>query len=380
MSWPRVIGQERVKRFLLQSIAGGRMPHAYLFHGPEGTGKDAMAIELARVLHCEQGGEEACDRCGSCVRFRTLQHPDVHFVTALPRGKGEDEECEPLEKLDASVVRAIQEEIAEKAKNPYRVLDIPRANVIKINSIREIRRLAPMAAAHRGGKTFIISRADMMGDEAANALLKTLEEPPRETLLILTTARPDDLPRTAVSRCQAVRFDPLGEEEILAALRARTPEEGEATDEESVVLAARLANGSYTRAQELLQEDIRGIRAQAVEFLRRSVVGEAAAVWRIVEDLAAGRDRPRVARFLTFLLVWLRDALVLRYGGTVMNVDDRAALERFRDNLPRADLPRAIAAAESALSLVDRNVYIPLVLLQLAIRLRRALLDDRTGS
>lgn len=386
MRWPRVIGQERVKEALLRDIQAGRLPHAILFHGPAGSGKDAMALELARVLHCERNGSEACGECGSCVRMQSMQHPDVHFVTALPRGKDEDPGDGPLDKVEQSDVRAIRAALEAKAKQPYLRLAIPRANVIKINSIREIRRIAPLASADRGGKTFIISRADMMEAEGANALLKTLEEPPRGTLLVLTTDRPEDLPRTVLSRCRTLRFDPLGEEEILAAL-LRLPEPDAAAplrppkpDPETAALAARLANGSYTAALELLGEDVRGERARAVEFLRRTVVGDTAAVWDIVEDLAGPKDRRRVARFLGFLQAWLRDGFVLRHGGTILNVDDREALERFRGNLPRADLPRALAATERALSLVERNVYISLVLLQLTIHLRRALLDDRTGS
>ncbi|HSQ75052.1 MAG TPA: hypothetical protein VLT13_05825, partial [Bacteroidota bacterium] len=87
--WPRVLGQRRVKLQLLSVLESRRLPHAYLFHGPEGVGKDAMAIELARVLHCERGEEEACGRCDSCLKLESLQHPGVRFITALPVGQDE---------------------------------------------------------------------------------------------------------------------------------------------------------------------------------------------------------------------------------------------------------------------------------------------------
>ncbi|MEK7672167.1 MAG: DNA polymerase III subunit delta, partial [Bacteroidota bacterium] len=87
--WNRVIGQYRVKNILLSALRAQRLPHAYLFIGNEGVGKDAMALELARVLHCEKNQADACNACPSCLKLNSLQHPDVKLITALPVGKGE---------------------------------------------------------------------------------------------------------------------------------------------------------------------------------------------------------------------------------------------------------------------------------------------------
>lgn len=216
MPWSRVIGQKRVKNLLLRTLQNGRLPHAYLFYGMEGVGKDAMAIELASTLHCERAAEEACGECASCLKMHSLEHPDIKFVVALPVGKNEEADDTPLARLPEADVRLVQEQLALKGMNPYHRVTIPRATIIKINSIRDVRRESSMTTFDRRRRVIIISNADQMGDEAANTLLKTLEEPSGNTMLVLTTAHRDRLLPTIISRCQGVRFDPLSEQEISA--------------------------------------------------------------------------------------------------------------------------------------------------------------------
>ena len=364
--WPGVLGQPRVKRLLLSALQAGRIPHAYLFTGSEGVGKDAMALELARVLHCERGGEQACGECASCGRIAALQHPDVHLIVPLPVGKGEQSEDSPTARLTEHELRAIQEELRRKAENPYRRISIPRATIIKINSIREIRRETAMSTFDGRKRVFIIAQADRMGEEAANTLLKTLEEPPTDCLMILTTHRMDALLPTIRSRCQTIRFDPLTEEDLRLGLVDR-----EGVEPAAASLVARLANGSYTKALELLEGGALDERKAVVMFVRHALGASPMQLSKDVDTLAEGRDRLRVERFLMLLQMWCRDALVLSYGGEIINVDQREDLERFVRKFPHADLSAVIADVEDAISLVRRNVYIKLVLYQLSVLLKR---------
>jgi DNA polymerase III subunit delta' len=363
--WPRVIGQHRVKQALLAALRTGRLAHAYLFHGPEGVGKDAMAIELARVIHCERGDEEACGVCASCRKAALLQHPDIRLVMALPVGKNEEADDGPLDKLGSSDIDEIRSEIAEKASDPYHRIVIPRATIIKINSIREIRRVASMSTYDNHRRVFILSQADTMGDAAANTLLKTLEEPSGQTMFILTTAHRDSLPETILSRCQQVRFDLLAEQEIADALVDR-----QGVEPQQASLVARLANGSYSRATELIQTDVSEERDAVVTFLLDVVLAKHERVVDAVDDLAQTKDRERVVRFLTLMLVWFRDALVLQQGAEVINVDQESRIRKFINSYPNSDLHQIIADVERALSLLERNIYIKLVLLDLAVRLQ----------
>ncbi len=367
--WPRVIGQQRVKSTLLSALRTGRLAHAYLFYGGEGVGKDAMALELARVLHCERGGEEACGQCSSCRQMETLQHPDVRFVCALPVGKGEESDDSPTAKLSEQEINIIQEELKEKGADPYHRVTIPRASIIKVNSIRAVRRESSMSTSDRRRKVFIISEADCMGEEAANTLLKTLEEPAGNTMLILTTAHRDALLPTILSRCQNVRFDRLTEHEIRAALQQRKGVEAHQAE-----LVARLADGSYTRALALLTEDVDQWRRDVLAFVRTALASNVSSLMQAVENIAELKDRELVNRFLVLLLMWFRDALVLMHGGEIINVDQQEDLKRFTAKFPHANLLQALAHVEKAISLVDRNVYIKLVILNLAIRLKADIL------
>ncbi len=373
--WQRVLGQERVKRTLVAARASGRIPHAYLFYGGEGVGKDAMALELARVLRCEKGGDEACGVCSSCGRITSMQHPDVRFITALPLGKGEDAADEPLAKLPEKEIRVIQEQLREKGKNPYHRMQIPRANVIKINSIRELRRESSLSTSDRKTRVFIISQAEGMEAPAANTLLKTLEEPPGDTMLILTSAHPEALLPTILSRCQHVRFDPLTEDDLRRALT-----EWEGVEAGQAAMVARLAHGSYTRARELLQEDVMQLRQDVVEFILKALMNNVVDLADAVEKVTASKDRDEALRFLTLMQMWFRDAMVLAHGGSVINLDQQDRLKNFVTRFPGADLVGVLADVEKAISLVDRYAYIKLVLLKLAIQLREAILPGRASE
>ncbi len=368
--WQRVIGQHRVKNILLSALRAERLPHAYVFVGNEGVGKDATALELARVIQCERKQQEACGSCASCLKMETLQHPDVKLIVPLPVGKSEQSDDGPLDKVPAGEVQAIQEQYRLKALNPYHRMAIPRANIIKINSIRQVRRESAMRSLYGGKKIFIISNADEMGDEAANTLLKTLEEPPGDTLLILTTSRPETLLTTILSRCQLVRFDPLTEEDIADALVAR-----QHVDHTQALLVARLASGSYVRALELLQANVTELRQDVVMFVRTALAANFVNLSQHIDKLAASKDREFIVRFLSLMLVWFRDAFVLLQGADVINLDQQDDLKKFTSKFAAADLRAVMSAIDHAISLIDKNGYIPLTLLQLSVKMRRSILD-----
>ncbi len=365
-AWPRVIGQNRVKEVLSSIIVNDRLPHAFLFSGSTGTGKDAMAIELARAMLCEAGTPEPCTVCNTCRQIEQLQHPDIRFITALPVGKGEKGDTPPLAKLSTDDIEAVRDQLERKAKNPYHRIDIPRATVIKISSIRDVRREAAMSTLSGKMRFIIISRAEEMQADSANALLKTLEEPARKTIIILTTSQRDSLLPTIRSRCREIRFDLLADADIATALQHR-----EGTSPEHAALIARLSHGSYAKALDLLQEDIASQRQDVVEFVRSALKGSVIPVYKQVETLTSGKDQEPARRFLELLAIWFRDALVLSLGGTAVNMDQMDDMNRFIRNFPRARFSKIIRDIENAIHLLDRNVYPRLIFLQLVIQLRR---------
>ncbi len=376
MSWERVIGQRRVKDLLKKAIESRQVAHAYLFYGEEGIGKDALAMEFAKALNCRGTGPPPCDRCQSCTKAERLQHPNIKLICALPVGKNEKTGDDPVDVLTEDQVRTVQEEFAKKARDPYYLLSVPKANLIKVNSVREIRREASLSRFEEGRKVFLISQADMMNIEASNSLLKTLEEPPAHTVLILTTSHLERLLPTIISRCQVLRCDLLSEEEISEHL-ARAG----GVDRTAALVAARLANGSYSVARELLSEDLAETRKEAIQFVRLALGTSRIALLNEVERVAS-LDRQKAERWLRLLQGWFHEAIGLREGRgrELMNVEYSEELKRFLQRFPDADLLRASEEIERSVALVGKNVYLPLVFTALAITLKRCVTSKPVES
>jgi DNA polymerase-3 subunit delta' len=186
VSFAKVRGQSAAVERLRLALSSGRLAHAYLFTGPEGVGKRTLARELARALLCEKRGEkgdDACDRCASC--------------RAVESGNSGDYGTLSVEEADGSF-------------RP--VADSDRQ--IKVASIRAMSREMNLKGSAGRSRAFLIPGADRMNEEAANALLKTLEEPPGSRLLLLTSARPEALLPTVISRVARVRLGRLSAKDV----------------------------------------------------------------------------------------------------------------------------------------------------------------------
>lgn len=366
MAWSNVIGQDRVKQILINAILNGRVAHAYLFYGPEGVGKDAMAIEFAKALNCERKKAEACDECKTCKGISEFSHPNVKLIFKLPLGKNETKEDSPLEKLDEAEIKIIQEQVRLKSQNPYHKINIPRANSIKINSIREIKMEVSHSTFIPGWRVIIVSEADAMTEQAANAFLKTLEEPTPRTVIILTTANKDKLLPTILSRCQLVRFSYLSDDEIAKALVERYE-----LSEARARLIARLANGSFGKAIELLDVTIKDKRIKPVDFLATIASGRIVKLLIEIEKIVTDYERGEIENFLNIILTWFRDAMMLKIGmeDKIINVDMIERLRKFVANYGEFEYQIAISLVEKAISQVDKNVQLNLILINLSIEL-----------
>ena len=352
MSFDNVIGQERIKEILRRAIRGGRLAHAYLFHGPEGVGKDALALELAKALNCLQGDEDGCDQCPSCRKVASFQHPDIKFIFPIPSRVRETE---------------LREKIQQKAQDPYRPIQFSLSPSISIERIRELRREATLKPFEGRWRVIIISEADKMTQEASNALLKILEEPSERMLFLLTTSRLDHLLPTIVSRCQNLRFDRLKTREVEQGLLKR------GVPPEKAGLVARLSMGSFKKALELLQEDINTRRQEALKFLQTGLEGSISDRLNLVERLVAEKDRERIKDMLNLLLLWLRDLVLageLR-GEELLNLDRAEQILSLARRYEKVDWGKAILEVEKSIDLANKNIYINLVLIALLNNLKR---------
>ncbi len=364
MGWRSVIGQARVKQLLQRAIERRSVAHAYLFYGPEGVGKDALAIEFARALQCKVASAESCGECPSCVRTNDLTHPDIRVIMPLPVGKGEEAGDDPLAKLPEDSIDQVRTQLRMKGHDPYHQIEIPKATYIKINSVRDLKREASLSPVAGRYKIFLILGAEAMNAEAANSLLKTLEEPLPNAVLLLTTPFRERLSPTVLSRVQQIECSPLGDDEIATALQER-----EKIGAEEAAVLALMADGSYRRARDLIGTDVAGERAGVVHFLRLVLGSKVLDLASELERLSA-TDKGHAESWLGMLSSWLRDAMFLQSGAAVPDHRRDAAMEAFVKRFPSGRLPDALAAVEEAIADLRRNVYLPLVLTTLTFSLR----------
>jgi DNA polymerase III subunit delta' len=375
--WSNVIGEERVKRILKNALHSGKLPGAYLFSGPEGTGKDAAAIELAKAINCQQPtADGACDECISCAAIASFASNSIQFVHALPK-KSDDDNTE-LKEEDVAIV---QEQRAAKAADPYHRIEIPRAQAIHIGQIRELRLSLARSIAGAKRRVVIISDADKMNQQSQNAFLKTLEEPHADTIIILTSSNPNGLLPTVHSRTQEVRFDVLSVEDIKDALMAR-----ESLAEADADFLARIAAGSYARARAMIGDDVKQMRGEIVGFLRmglsKSRRNAALEIDKFLPRSGGGKfleKRQAVEQRLSLLTLWLRDALALSANapGEIINRDQMEDLTKF---VARLGEPRriivAIASVDRAMHRVKLQLQLRAVMMELVVELEQALVSS----
>lgn len=265
ISLSAVIGQTRAKHFLLSCHAKGKMSHAYLFKGPDGVGKKMTARAFAALINCAAPDQaEICGHCPSCKKFASGNHPDLHIIE--PHGAG----------IKIDQIRALQKDLAYA---PFEA----STRVVILPDIHDTMKRA----------------------EVANSLLKTLEEPPPHTLLILTGDETGGILPTILSRCQMVPFSPLTGHEVADLLPA------EVAGEEGLTLAA-VAEGSPGRALRLYDSGLLEQRRQMVARLTALRPDSPEAVEQVYGLAAQAADlKENLPELLDLLTTWLRDLLLL---------------------------------------------------------------------
>jgi DNA polymerase-3 subunit delta' len=308
MSFGDICGQQQQIAFLRNAMARERVSHAYLFYGMGGVGKRSTALVFARALNCREVAHDACDRCPSCRKGLHGNHPDV--ITLEPAGQ-----------------------------------------FIRIQEVRDLQNQMRFRPLEGGKRVFIIVDAERMNSPAANALLKTLEEPTPSNILILISSRPHQLPMTILSRCQRLRFHPLGRDLIAAYLVETLHLEGERAS----VLAAS-AGGSIGKALEMHRDS----------YLenRNEIIGRITLCRK--EDLlgalslagALGKERESVLEGLNILRTWYRDVLVYRETGDTARLIYQDRLEEVKKNaegVSGAELLKNIRTINRAYGAIERN-------------------------
>jgi DNA polymerase-3 subunit delta' len=371
-----VLGHEKARQALAAAHAAERLPAALLLHGARGIGKQRMALWLAQLLVCTRPGEEPCGACPPCRMAASLEHPDVHWYFPLPRPKGATGD----KLVDALEIARI-EELAEIRAQPLRSTYSDEVRGLYLGTVRSIRERAHKRPFMAAGPVFIIGDAELLvpqeaSPEAANALLKLLEEPPGKGRFILTSSEPGRLLPTVQSRTVPLHLTGLEAEAVADFLQR---ERG--VDAKTATWAAALGQGSIGRALGFLPDgDEKGpletLRRRAYELVAAASASGPAEGYALALGYPPAGARGLVDLF-AFVEEWLRDLAAVAAGNdaAAMNRDAVQALARrvSEAGVAAFEVTRAFASVERARELAYGNVNPQLVVSGLIQDLRRVL-------
>jgi DNA polymerase III delta' subunit len=291
ITWKLLVGQERQKQVLSAAFANGGLGHAYLFTGDEGCGTLAAAVDLAMSCLCEAPGDVPCGVCSSCEKVLRNAHPDFNLIMPVSMQKehrGSDST------LSAKGWDMLADRVRARIADPYRGIEERGQATIPVEWIREVNLAIGRGVIGNAMHVAIIAGIDLMNKESANALLKTLEEPPAKTLMILCTERPHDVLPTIASRCQIVRFGFLPAETIAAVLTerlaSRSAGEGPILSRESIGALAESSQGSLGAALRMVDSPLDAEVACAGRFWSLIERGDWTATTAAVDEVARDRD------------------------------------------------------------------------------------------
>lgn len=298
----QLLGQEKAKLLLSRSLTADRIPHAYIFRGPEGVGKRLFARGVAAAVNCRDIKRlGACGICSSCKKFRSMNHPDFLVVS-------------------------------------------PEKGVIKIDQIRRLTKELSYPPYESAMRVVVLEDVQTMRREAANSLLKTLEEPPENNLLILTAEASQDILATLTSRCQVVPFAQLSIDDTVAILIQK------GVERQAARLLARLSEGSPGKALLFQKTEMIELWRKVVSFLSDSAVDrdrDVGELLSLAEKIAALKEE--LPSLLGLLRIWLRDLLLGDVHDSADKQDGDIHVKSWNSN-DLFDKLQVIARAEKELS------------------------------
>lgn len=325
IAFDAIAGQVHALRLLRRLIEKDRLPHAMLFSGIDGCGRQTCAKATAMVINCmAAAGSSACGQCRSCRKMEAGVHPDLVVVK-------------------------------------------PSTVLIKIDQIRALYKEVRHAPLEGQFRVIVINDAQTMNSEAANALLKLLEEPPRGTIFILTATEANDLLPTIVSRCQKISFQPLPATQIadyLVLQRKMKPQHA--------LVLSTLSCGSLGKAISADHDELMALRNQVVEVLGACRGKSLQPLFSFAEAMA--RDKESLEAAITLMGIWLRDLLMLKIGAEVIvNKDLTDHLCRASDHLSAGQLLDGLESILERQYLFRKNVNARLAMETMLIRLQSVL-------
>ncbi len=383
MPLPPLAGQEDARALFSRALANDSLPQSILIHGPPGVGKERLGLWLAQAIVCQATTGKPCGECGPCRLVARLEHPDVHWHFPLPRPDG----ASTPEKLGDRLEELRAAELEKFRATPLRLVEHEKAPAHFLAAIRTIQRAANKRPVTGNHAVFVVGDAELMvpqesSQEAANAFLKLLEEPPPAATLVLTSSRPGALLPTIRSRVFAVRAALVprsGIERLLV-------EGGLASPERAAEIAER-ARGSVRRAIRLASEKEDGPdpeRMAGRELLIAALTSGAVSRLAAANARAPSGARANLVGELDSLGLWLRDLAAVSVGGRDQVIDSEALrlLDRAvsRRGVTAEAVVRAMGHLTEARRLAQGNVNPQLIVADLLAKMQRELIGEAAAS
>lgn len=362
MYFSDVIGLHDVKKHLIHSVQQGLVPHARIFHGPEGVGKLPLAIAYARYLNCaNRGAEDACGDCPSCHKFNKLAHPDLHFVFPVVKSKVSDEYLPQWREFLLHTHYFILNQWLSfiKAENAQ--------GIIYSKESDEIIRKLNLKVYEAPYKVMIVWLPEKMHDACANKLLKMIEEPPANTVFLLISEDAENVLQTIWSRCQPLHIRAIENHEMVTAMQQKF-----GITQTEAATYAHIARGSFTKAIELItfSEETQFFFDLFVRMMRSSVSGNIKSIKETFTELA-GIGREMQKSFLIYALRMFREYFVnnLHEPALVyLNEEERQFGERFSPYINERNIEAFMDEFTLAHRQIEQNGNARIIFLDLCLK------------
>jgi len=355
MAFDNLIGQKKNIDLFHKIYEKQRFAHAYLFYGDEGTGKLTFALEIAKILLCGNKEFDYCNTCPDCLKLNKMEHPNQQFLFPVYKD------------IDPDILYESQMELKN---NPYKKILFSKAISISIGSIRNIKKKLSLTSFFHKKMVIIIKDADQMNMEAYNSILKILEEPPPETIFLLTTNHIQKIIPTVKSRCHMVNFPIISREEITEALIKRENLSSELSE-----MIAECSFGSYGKTLELIEENVEDKKVFIKEVIKKIFSTQKSDILFLSEELSKKRDRGFLKELLIDLAIELRE--IMKSFNTENDESSQGLLKhyKFLNNLDdiTIQIPEMIIEIENSIDLIDKNIYLNILLTVLFYRLNSML-------
>ncbi|GAB4153798.1 MAG: DNA polymerase III subunit delta' [Winogradskyella sp.] len=379
MLFSEILGQAHIKNHLTKSVDKGRIAHAQLFVGPEGSGTLPMAVAYAQYILCQNtngentGGNDSCN-----LKFKNFSHPDLHF--AFPVTTSDKVKSKPVSSFYLDEWRQLlDQQPYGNLFDWYKLLGVDnKQGQIGVDEATEIVKSLSLKSYEGGHKVMIIWMAEKINTSAANKLLKLIEEPPEKTVFILIAEDEEQIINTIRSRCQILHFPPLAEEVISNALV-----ENYHIEKSVATRIAHQANGNYNKACDLIYQDSEDIQFEKwFVFWVRSAFkarGNKKAIHDLISwsEQIAKMGRETQKKFLAFCLNYFRQALLYNYGANeLVYVEPRSEnfqIEKFAPFVHDANIMDIADELQNAIYHIERNGNSKIILTDLSIKLTRLL-------